>query len=449
MNNYHYSENIYELVELILDEQFGKTVSLVGIALLNNGPSSILELMKLLSFDFAEVRDALIILLQNKLVLFQEASRKESLEIIYELDVDTFLNYLRFPKILYFINHHHDENAMLIFEEFMQFGILSAGQVFEQVKDKLSQEGKDNPSAVNNMKLKFLQLIESGYLTQCSHKKPQELSEKKKKEDKKQMSAKKKKKAALHEDEEEKIIRNSPTSMVNAQIDDDNALIYNKEKGKYYYFCLNFDKIVIELKCEIVVDLITQKMGGQAGLISSIMLRKNAANAFREGKSTPITIEEILKQMGVNTKDKKILLDKTEAVRNLLEEMSREENDFVLLWSIIESGQTYCLNLESVSKTLKTKTLEKIIEQEFSPDHIRIYRLLSKCGPLDSKNIMEICLMPHKESSACINQMIEHGYIETQPINYKGSNVMFFNINTKSNLNLMIAKIYKVRNFKL
>ena len=153
--------------------------------------------------------------------------------------------------------------------------------------------------------------------------------------------------------------------------------------------------------------------------------------------------------MGVNTKDKKILMDKTEAVRNLLEEMSREENDFVLLWSIIESGQTYCLNLESVSKTLKTKTLEKIIEQEFSPDHIRIYRLLSKCGPLDSKNIMEICLMPHKESSACINQMIEHGYIETQPINYKGSNVMFFNINTKSNLNLMIAKIYKVRNFNL
>ena len=42
-----------------------------------------------------------------------------------------------------------------------------------------------------------------------------------------QMSAKKNK-AALNEDEEEKIIRNSPTSMVNAQIDDDNVLIYNK-----------------------------------------------------------------------------------------------------------------------------------------------------------------------------------------------------------------------------
>lgn len=445
MNNYHYSNNIYELIEIILEEQFGKKVSTLGISLLNNGPSSILEIMKLNGSDYVEVRDSLIILLQNKLIIFQEVSRKENIEIIYELDVENILNYLRFPKILYFINNHFDQNAMLIFEEFMKFGILSAGQIFEQVKDKIEAEnGERNILQINNLKLKFLQLIESGYITQSVQKKPVELKKDKKKEDKKQLSNKKKKKAmsaGLEEDESESKVNKS---IVNSNIDDENPLVFNKEKKKFYFFCLNFDKIINELKCEIVVDLVSQKMGGQAGNLAGIMLRKNPGLSFREGKTSPISVEEIMKTLGTNYKDKKISQEKQDSIKNILDEMVREENDFAVNWGSNESGSCYCLNLESIAKLLKTKTIEKIIEQEFTPDHIRIYRLLSKCGPLDSKNIMEICLMPHKECSACINQMIEQGFIETQPINYKGSNVIFYNINTKSNLDLMIAKIYKV-----
>ena len=151
--------------------------------------------------------------------------------------------------------------------------------------------------------------------------------------------------------------------------------------------------------------------------------------------------------MGFNTKDKKLYQEKLEGIKNMLEEMSREEHDFVQLWSISDAGQTFSLNLDSIGKSLKTKTLEKIIEQEFSADHIRIYRLLSKCGPLDAKNIMDVCLMIPKDCSSCLNQMIEHGFVETQPLSYKGSNIIFYNINTKSNLDLIVAKIYKVRMF--
>ena len=99
MNNYHYSNNIYDLVQLLLEEQFGKLVSNLGVTLINNGPSTIIELCKLMSLDYIEVRNALIILMQNKLIYFQEVSRKENLETVYELDVDSILNYLRFPKI--------------------------------------------------------------------------------------------------------------------------------------------------------------------------------------------------------------------------------------------------------------------------------------------------------------------------------------------------------------
>lgn len=446
MSNVHYSNNIYELIELLLEEQFGKQVSTLGTILLNNGPSSILELCKLTSWDYVEVRNILIILMQNKLLFFQEVSRKEILETIYELDVENVLNFLRYPKILYFINHQHDLNAMMIFEEFMQFGILSAGQVIEQVKDKLEQNGTANPSSINNIKIKFLQLIENNYVIQCSKKKTKELREeslKKKKDDLRSSATKKKKKLAEIEDE----ISNKSglnRSLISTVVEDDNPLIFNKDKNKYYYFSLNFDKIITELKSEIVVDLISQKMAGQAGLIGSIMLKRNAENAFKEGKSFPITLEEIVKNMGPTSKDKKVNAEKQETVKTVLEAMMREENDFVVPYMATDAGQTYCLNLDSIANTLKTKTLEKIIEQEFTLDHIRIYRLLAKCGPLDAKNIMEICLMPHKECSACLNQMIQEGFVETQPINYKGSNIIFYNINTKSNTELMIAKIYKI-----
>jgi hypothetical protein len=447
MNNLHYSNNIYDLIEIIIEEQLGKQVSSLSIALLNNGPSTIIELQKLISLEYLEVRNALIILMQNKLVFFQEVTRKDVIETVYELDVDSVLNYLRFPKILYFINHHHDYHAMLIFEEFMQLGILSAGQVIEQVTEKLNQLGKANPSTINNVKIKFIQLIEGGFVSQCTQKKSNEIREelsKSKKEDKKVSNKKKKKISESDEILVQRSGNNINKSIVSNVIEDDNPLIFDKEKNKYYYFCLNFDKIITELKCEIVVDLINQRMGGQAGMIGSILLRKNPGNAFKEGKTFPITIEEIIKNMGFVSKDKKTLLEKQESVKNIIEDMSRVENDFVLTWGITEAGQTYCLNLESIANILKNKTLEKIIEQEFSLDHLRIYRLLAKCGPLDAKNIMEICLMPHKECSACLNQMIQEGFVEIQQLNLKGSNIIFYNINSKSNIELMIAKIYKI-----
>ena len=107
MSNFHYSNNIYDLIEILLEEQFGKQVSTMGITLINNGPSTIMELCKLSSWEYLEVRNVLIILMQNKLIFFQEVVRKEQIETVYELDVDSVLNYLRFPKILYFINHHN------------------------------------------------------------------------------------------------------------------------------------------------------------------------------------------------------------------------------------------------------------------------------------------------------------------------------------------------------
>jgi len=171
----HTNNSIYELIEVIIKEQFSEDVFNIAKDLLYQGPSSIIDLMKRLSLDFLSIRNSLIILLQNKLIKFDELIRKDAKEIIYEIEIANVLNILRFPKILYFINQLYGENSALIFEEFMQYGILSAGQCVEQIVFKLQSVKNINITYINNIKSVFLKLVEENYLTQVLHVKSREL----------------------------------------------------------------------------------------------------------------------------------------------------------------------------------------------------------------------------------------------------------------------------------
>ena len=171
----HLNNSIYELIEVIIKEQFSEEVFNIAKDLLYQGPSSMIDLMKRLSLDFLSIRNALIILLQNKLIKFEELIRKDAKDIVYVIEIHNVLNILRFPKIIFFINQLFGENSVLIFEEFMQFGILSAGQCVEQIVFKLQSVKNINNSYVNNIKSVFLKLVEENYLTQVLIIKSQEL----------------------------------------------------------------------------------------------------------------------------------------------------------------------------------------------------------------------------------------------------------------------------------
>lgn len=63
---------------------------------------------------------------------------------------------------------------------------------------------------------------------------------------------------------------------------------------------------------------------------------------------------------------------------------------------------------------------------------------------------MELCLLPQKECTAHLNQMINESFVETQTVNSKGSNVIYYSVNTDANIVYMVAKVYKIiRNLKI
>lgn len=138
------------------------------------------------------------------------------------------------------------------------------------------------------------------------------------------------------------------------------------------------------MKVNLIVDMISQKINPQAGLVFSAILKKNLQYCIKNGKSLPISSNEILKEILSKNPKSQIKLNKiTELFENLI-----EEYDFALKWGFDDNNHIlYCLNYENIANSIKTKTLEKLIEQQFTPMHLRVYRLLSKCGALDSKNV--------------------------------------------------------------
>lgn len=181
MNN---STSLFDLIGIILEENFGNNdITKIGKELCSNGAATIVELIKRLKIDYATVRNALIILIQNKLVSYEEKSRKkenpnvtniqidETKEIFYEFNAENCLIRLRFPKILYNIKAIYGEIGQLIFEEFFTFGVMNSFQCVEAVFDKLGMTKKMD---LNNIKISFVNMIENNYLTQCANVKVKE-----------------------------------------------------------------------------------------------------------------------------------------------------------------------------------------------------------------------------------------------------------------------------------
>jgi hypothetical protein len=137
----------------------------------------------------------------------------------------------------------------------------------------------------------------------------------------------------------------------------------------------------------MVLEYVRQKLPGNishlGSLVCSIMFRKNMSYALIKGLSIPLTVEEIYKEVKANQ-----INFKKDNIKEALELMSRDEYDIVTKNDSLDDQ--YTLHVDIIVNSIKSKTMEKIVEQEFSQHHCRIYRLLSKCGALDSKNVIKL-----------------------------------------------------------
>ena len=444
------TEEVFELVEIILSERYSKEIIEIAKDLLKNGLSTIPEIKGRLKLSFENIRNILIILLQNKLINCQEIFRNEIKYIGYEINIENILNILLYPRLCIFAKEKFGDFGLYIFEEFMNFGILNSPQLIEQIKNKINSNNKNTKDNNNlNVKIKtvLINLIEKNYIVQAKNNNINNNYDKKnnnkelisqKKKDKKENSSNKKnknKKKKLAEkddiennknliiiDDDENNINNNKSNKI-----DENAYLFNYENNTYYFFFFNFEQILCDYKVKIIIEFITQKCGSQVGLIASFMLENNQITSFKTGHSDSFNYQTICHKIK-NMNENKIL------------EIINDSNDFFLKIT----SDTFSLNLEKISNYIKQQIIEKTITQQFSENHLRVYRLLSLCGALDSKNIMENCLIFPKTLNLILNQLYSEGYIQTEIINVKGSNILFYNVDYNKNIEKLVNTSYKI-----
>ena len=76
-NYFSTTEEVYDLIEMILQEMYSKEISDVGLDLLYNGASTLFEIQSRLKLSFENVRNYLIIMLQNNLIQKKIMARNE------------------------------------------------------------------------------------------------------------------------------------------------------------------------------------------------------------------------------------------------------------------------------------------------------------------------------------------------------------------------------------
>lgn len=130
--------------------------------------------------------------------------------------------------------------------------------------------------------------------------------------------------------------------------------------------------------------MIGNAISPQSALIIHLAISKNFGNCIKNGKSSPFSQNEILKEILNKNPKSQIKENKLNEIINQL----IEEFKFISKWGFDDNNNPiYIINYENIADKIKTKTLEKLLSQEFSPMHLRVYRLLKKCGALDNKSV--------------------------------------------------------------
>ena len=74
-------------------------------------------------------------MLQNNLIEKVQVTRNDTKMISYEIKLEQILNILFYPRTLNFVEKKYGEDARLIFEQFIEFGVLTLKQIIEQIQN--------------------------------------------------------------------------------------------------------------------------------------------------------------------------------------------------------------------------------------------------------------------------------------------------------------------------
>lgn len=434
------SINETNLILQLIEECYSKDVMEIVKYMLSNPNSSIVDINNNTIKQMNSVKDYMIILVQNNLVSIKSSNNNENFldvnaEIKYSVIKENCINILRQPKILHYIKSNFGELSMYIVEVFMLNGILSLNQAIECL-DNYKNISKNQ----SDIRKDLLSLISHHIIHQTiSHKDKAniKLSNSDNHETNKKSLKKKKKEISLEEDKD-----NTNLNLKENDLDDFYFSKNDESDIKVeIFYTLNYSRINSILKTEFILESISKTISLQAAQLSQMFIN---CSGFMNDKFTTSLSFSLKELINLNKTQNNIPQFNINQLEEIIKKTKNETSIFKAV-GINDSGkEIYCLDLDPLYSNIKKRLKEKIIEQLFSNLHSRVYRLLNKCGPLDIKNIMDVCMIPNKDCSKILNQLFKSNFIEIQELHIKGSPQFFFKVTSDFKSSSLLNIIYKI-----
>lgn len=384
-----------DLIFFIVDELYGKDPGTVSRILYTRNKYPFKSLLIASKMTEQQLRNALVILIQQQLVTYEEKPK-----ILYTLSIPDVLKRIRYPRYIRLIHLKYGDNSCI--EELLENGCASINSLVASCKDTHRQ--------AQNVTQTLREMIINGYLVPTDLK--ADVTQTVVQINNLPKAGKPRKKAKIEIGEGIKAAEALPKPNLDTVTDT--------------FYKLNMNKLDKEMACEIISKYVSSKCNLNCVIVAETL--------FRLGYRS-VTKAELSSQLPSIPKISASTLDQS---LETLEKTGIVIKDTEISWKI---------NLNSIYNNLAASVLEKIIQGKFGDYSGRVFRILYNKGLLDDKSISDLTLLPLKETNTCVNELFAAGFVYSKVV---GVNQMHFGVRIDDVKEDILRQSYKsVLNLKI
>ncbi|CAD1477753.1 unnamed protein product [Heterotrigona itama] len=347
-----------KLCSSILSEHFGQIVQCVAEDLFKHGSRPVELISYTTHLPLTKIKEALCVLMKHGFVVYSRTEKGMEYSLIHE----NILLILRYPKYMFFVKTMCGDESEMILEEVFMHGYITASEVITKTYKKIEQ----SPYAVEEK----------------TNRKP------------------------------DFTLPNLNVTAIIKKIEGDN----NSDPGdSKIYWKVNFDRLIQDLRDQIIVSAISRRLDENAGeLMRQLLFLMYLRTASWAHTSNPIPLTEI--KEAVKKINYPLLTHHLDQYLHLIEEDSSQ-----FLKRVGDSGGgQYSVNMKEAFKQLAWATLENIVMERFGSKAARIFRLVREKKYIEQEQIQQLAMIPAKEAKHLTYTLLQENYLQIQELKKSG-----------------------------
>eukprot|EP00090_Calanus_glacialis_P001232 TRINITY_DN10858_c0_g1_i1.p1 TRINITY_DN10858_c0_g1~~TRINITY_DN10858_c0_g1_i1.p1 ORF type:complete len:520 (+),score=189.65 TRINITY_DN10858_c0_g1_i1:34-1593(+) len=388
-----------KLVGQIVSDAFGETAAHVATDIASFSVKTFSQILSSTQLSIKEVRAALGVLVQNRMVTFDDKRKPGTVD--YYIQMDNIISYLRYPKFLYLVKTTYGDEAEIMVEEIIKSGSESATNVLFKTSKRLNETLDDVTQAptISDLHKKFNSLIASHLIERC-----EELGQ-----------TKAENTALLCPN----MVENKDLLHLAVEVDVKaiSAAVVSKsesvEQGqdKAVLWRLDIAKCDLLLRNKMIVDAAARRLDEEAGKVVSSLLKilERWADAAVSSQFSHSTISEQVAADHGKDSLAHIYLD--QYLRVLADDKTR----FVDRVGDSGGGQ-YHVDLKYITTCLVESTLDCVVLEKFSSKAVRVFRYIREKRFVEESQLQQVVMIPAKETKMLTYQLLENHFIHLQEL---------------------------------